>query len=83
MSSVEKRYYGIASAMLATMRTIGQTISMTIVSIIFAFYLGKLAITPESIPLLLKAIKILFLIFGGLCFFGVFLSALRGKSKRS
>ena len=35
MSSVEKRFYGVASAMLGTMRLVGQTFSMGIAMVIF------------------------------------------------
>ena len=46
MSSVESKYYGIASSTLGTMRLIGQMLSMGIAMLVFAVYLGKAAITP-------------------------------------
>ncbi|HGE71666.1 TPA: MFS transporter, partial [Candidatus Poribacteria bacterium] len=47
MSSVEKRYYGVASGTLATMRMVGQMLSMGVVMLIFSIYIGKEKITPE------------------------------------
>jgi Na+/melibiose symporter-like transporter len=51
MSSVEKRFYGIASGTLGTMRLTGQVLSMEIAVLIFATYIGRVQITPEYYPL--------------------------------
>jgi len=40
MSSVEKRFYGVASATLGTMRLTGQMLSMGIATLIVAVYMG-------------------------------------------
>lgn len=79
MSSVEKRFYGIASGTLGTMRLTGQVLSMGIAVLIFATYIGRVQITPEYYPLFLKSAKVAFIIFSVLCFFGTFASLLRGK----
>ncbi len=79
MSSVEKRFYGIASATLATMRVVGQMLSMAIVMLIFAIYIGKSLITPEIYPLLINSMQTSFAVFSLLCFFGIFASLARGK----
>jgi len=79
MSSVEKKSYGVASATLATMRLIGQTSSMVIVTLIFALYMGQVAITPENYLLFLASLKPAFAIFSGLCFIGIFASLARGN----
>lgn len=79
MSSVEKRFYGIASGTLGTMRLIGQMISMGIIMFIFAIQIGKVQISPEYYSLFLTSMKTLFTIFTTLCFFGVFTSLARGK----
>jgi MFS family permease len=79
MSSVERKYYGIASASVGTMRLTGQMLSMGIVMILFAVYLGRSRITPEQYPLFLKSARIAFLIFAVFCFFGVFASLARGR----
>jgi len=83
MSSVEKRFYGIASATLGTMRLVGQMLSMGIAMIIFAVFIGKVEITPEYYPPFLKSVNIAFTVFGVLCFAGVFASLARGKLIRN
>jgi EmrB/QacA subfamily drug resistance transporter len=79
MSSVEKRFYGIASATLATMRVVGQMLSMAIVMLVFAIYIGKVLMTPEIYPLLIDSMQTSFVVFSLLCFFGIFASLARGR----
>jgi len=79
MSSVEKKSYGVASATLATMRLIGQMMSMGIAMLILAIYLGKVQITPAYYKLFLISMKITIAIFSVLCFGGIFASLARGK----
>jgi len=79
MSSVEKRFYGVASATLGTMRLIGQTLSMGIVMLIFAVYIGKVQITPEHYVPFLTSTRTAFVIFAVLCFGGIFASLARGN----
>jgi len=79
MGSVEKRFYGVSSATLGTMRLTGQMLSMGIVMLIFATYIGRVQITPEYYPLFLTSVKVAFIIFATLCFGGIFASLARGK----
>jgi len=79
MSSVERKYYGIASASVGTMRLTGQTISMGIATLVFAIHIGKVKITPECYPQFLNSTHIIFIIFTILCAAGVFASLARGK----
>jgi len=79
MSSVEKRSYGVASAIVGTMRLTGQTLSLGIATLIFAVYIGKAQITPENHPLFLTSARTAFIIFAALCVGGVFASLARGK----
>ncbi|MBC8274688.1 MAG: MFS transporter [Chloroflexi bacterium] len=79
MSSVEKRFYGVASATLSTMRSIGMTFSMGMVMLIFAIYLGRVQITPEYYPQFLSSLNTAFIIFAALCFGSIFASLARGK----
>ncbi|MEM2802431.1 MAG: MFS transporter, partial [Archaeoglobaceae archaeon] len=78
MSSVEKKFYGIASATLATMRVLGQALSMGIVMITFAVTIGAARVS-ESLTGFMSAMKIAFAISAILCLFGVFASLARGK----
>lgn len=79
MSSVKQRFYGVASATLATMRQVGMTFSMGIVMLLFAVYLGRVEITPEYHPLFLSSVKTAFIIFTTLCSAGIFISLARGN----
>lgn len=79
MSSVHKKSYGVASAMVGTMRLIGQMTSMGIAMLVIAVYMGKVEITPEYYWLFQKSAKMIFMIFAGLCFGGIFASLARGK----
>ncbi len=79
MSSVEKKFYGVASAVLGTMRLVGQTLSMGITMVIFAVYIGRVEMKPEYYPFFLVSMKVAFSIFTALCFGGVFASLTRGK----
>jgi len=79
MSSVEKRFYGVAAGTLGTMRLTGQMLSMGIAMLIFAVHIGHTQITPEYFPVLLKSTRSAFILFGILCSGGVFASLVRGK----
>ncbi len=79
MSSVERRYYGVASGTLATMRTVGQTLSMGLVMLILALYVGRAQITPQQYPLFLTSAKLAFAIFAVLCCVGIVASLARGQ----
>ncbi|MGE5808270.1 MAG: MFS transporter [Nitrospirota bacterium] len=79
MSSIEKKFYGVGSATLGTMRLTGQMLSMGIAMVIFALSIGSARITPEYYPLFLKSMKTGFVIFSTLCFAGIFASLARGK----
>ncbi len=79
MSSVEKRFYGIASGTLGTMRTTGMMFSMGMVMLIFSLYIGRDQITPSNYPLFIKSVKAAFIIFTALCLAGVFASLSRGR----
>jgi EmrB/QacA subfamily drug resistance transporter len=83
MSSVEKRYYGVASGTLGTMRMVGQMLSMGVVMLIISVYIGKEKITPEYYQAFMKSIRIAFIIFSILCAGGVFASLSRGKVRES
>jgi len=79
MGSVEKKYYGVASATLATMRMVGHMLSMAIATLVFSMFIGKVRITPAVYPLFLASMKVSFVIFFVLCVCGVFFSLARGR----
>jgi len=81
MGSVERRFYGVASATVSTMRLIGQTMSIGIATLVFALFIGRVQITPDQYPALLESIQLCFMVFTALCFIGVFVSWWRGERK--
>ncbi len=80
MSSVDRRFYGVASGTLGTMRLTGQMFSMALTLLLFALYIGRVQITPEYYPLFLKSMKTAFSISAALCFAGIFASIARGRT---
>ena len=79
MSSVEKKYYGVASGTVATMRLIGQMLSMAIATLVFSFIIGNVEITPSSYGLFLSSINLIFMISSGMCIVGIYFSLTRGS----
>ncbi|NMB63692.1 MAG: MFS transporter [Spirochaetes bacterium] len=82
MSSVHKKYYGVASGILGTMRLTGQAFSMGIVTLILAVHMGRVQITPLYFDRFLQSSQTAFIIFTLLCFGGIFASLARGKIHR-
>ncbi len=82
MSSVDRRYYGIASSTIGTMRLVGQALSMAIVSFIFAANLGQAKIGPAVSTELIISTRSAFVIFAVMCVIGIFCSLARGKVSR-
>jgi MFS family permease len=78
MSSAEKRHLGIASGMVATMRSIGQLLSMAIAMFCFTIFIGPVTITPEVYPALMTSVTVAFIVFTLLCLVGVGASYVRG-----
>ena len=81
MGSVERKFYGVASAMVSTMRLLGQTFSMGLALLVFALFIGNIQITPLQYPALLSSIHTVFLICTVLCFIGIFAALIRTPNK--
>lgn len=82
MSSVEKRYLGIAGGTLATMRVAGQMFSMGIVMLVFGlFRISGVIITPSYYVQFLQSTRVAFAVSAALCAVGVFASLWRGKRR--
>jgi len=79
MGSVEKKFYGVASATLATMRMLGQMLSMGVATLVFSLLIGKVRIEPANYALFLRSMRVSFLVFFVLCCGGVFFSLARGR----
>lgn len=79
MSSVGKKFYGTSSGILATMRLLGQMLSMGIATLIFSIYNLRVQIAPKYFPSFLQTLRISFMIFSLLCILGIFASLARGE----
>lgn len=79
MGAVEKRFLGIASGTVGTMRLLGQMASMAVAMTVFSLFIGREKITPENYPMFLISVRTCFTISFILCFFGIFFSFFRGK----
>lgn len=79
MSAVEKKFFGVASATVSTMRLTGQMFSMGITMLVFAVILGDYPISTANNYLLLKSTKFIFAILAVICCVGIFASLARGK----
>ena len=78
MGSVEKRSYGVASATLATMRLVGQMLSMGVASLVLALFVGPEAVGPERAAAFVMGMRAAFVLYALLCVAGVFASLARG-----
>jgi len=81
MSSVEKRYLGVASATIGTMRLAGQMMSMAIATLVLHAFLGESKIVTGNHLLFIVSSRIIFAVFALLCVMGVFASLARGKKE--
>lgn len=82
MSSVEKHQYGIASGISATMRVVGQMVSMTIVTLFFALYFGASQVSDVPPATFIKSMSLAFGVFAIICVFGIWFSYSRGNMQR-
>jgi MFS family permease len=74
MSSVPPKDTSVASASVATMRTVGQAMSLGILTLVFAFVMGDVPIVEQYYPLLISSCQITCLICVVLCVASVFAS---------
>lgn len=79
MSSVDKKYYGVASSLISTMRVLGQNLSLGITMVVFAMFIGNVEITQAYFQHFLNSTRFIFSILTGLCIAGIFFSMARGK----
>jgi uncharacterized membrane protein len=79
MSSVDKRFYGVASGTLGTMRSTGMMFSMGVTMLIFALTVDRTPLATVPAPLMIGSMKVSFIILTGLCCAGIFASLARGR----
>ncbi len=80
MGSVPPKDTSVASAAVATMRTVGQAMSMGILTLVFAFVMGDVPIIQQYYPLLIQSCQITCIICVVLCIASVFASFVGIKS---
>ena len=80
MGSVPPKDTSVASASVATMRTVGQAMSIGILTLVFAFVMGNVPIIEKYYPLLISSCQITCLICVVLCIASVFASFVGIKS---
>jgi EmrB/QacA subfamily drug resistance transporter len=83
MGAVEKRYLGIASSTVSTMRLLGQMVSMAIAMVFFALFLGQEEISPSNYGLFLKSVHASFMVSAFFCIIGIFFSLYRGELRNN
>jgi len=81
MSSIPKSHLGIANGLEGTMRTIGQSLSIGVWTLITGLLIGSVEITPTYHPQFLISARIIFIIFLILTFVSVLFSIKRGRNK--
>jgi hypothetical protein len=79
MGSVEPRQYGLASAMVGTMRMLGQLFSMGTATLVVAVVVGRNEIGPENQAAFLGGARGLLAGFAALSALGIFASLARGR----
>ena len=82
MSSVENSHYGAASSTVATMRLIGQMLSMAVVTVIFSLMMGKAQISNANYGVFVTSVNLAFIIFSGMCIMGCYFSFTRGTVRQ-
>lgn len=79
MGSVDRRQYGLASAVLSTMRMLGQMISMGMAALVVALFVGRTTIGPSNQAAFVQGARLLLGAFAALSVAGIFASLSRGK----
>ena len=79
MSCVQPKDYSVANSILSTMRSVGQSSSMAVVTIVVGMTMGSQALTAAEPDTLVHTMHIIFSIFIALCLVGVVLSMQRRK----
>ena len=83
MSSVPPKDTSVASAAVATMRTVGQAMSLGILTLVFAFVMGNVPIVEQYYPLLISSCQITCIICVVLCIASVLASLVGIRSSEN
>ncbi len=80
MGSITHKDYGLASSIIATMRTIGMLTSMTIITALLSYYLGNQQVTPATGEQFVSTMHTTMILFSVMGLFAIFLST--GRIRR-
>jgi hypothetical protein len=88
MSSVDRRQYGIAAAVLSTLRFTGQAISLAVATSVLSANLGGVVLSNRSgaqIPVdaFMNGMRFALTILAGISAVGVFTSLIRGRIRNA
>ncbi|MGE5220478.1 MAG: MFS transporter, partial [Chloroflexota bacterium] len=88
MSSVERRQYGIAAAILSTFRFTGQAVSLAVATSVLSAHLGGVAVSARSgvrVPVapFMAGMKSALTVLAAICALGIFTSLIRGKIREA
>ncbi len=68
----DKRFFGVSSATLNTMRVMGQMMGMGVTMAVLAIFLGNAQLTPSNYSIFIQTAKIPFLIYAILCYISIY-----------
>lgn len=80
MSSVDKKDAAYASATQLTMRAVGQTMSLSLLTLVFAFIMGNLDLSSQYAHMIMQSSHIICGLCALVCFFGIIISLFGIKS---
>ena len=81
MSSVSSKDYGVTSSVISTMRSLGQSVGMALLTVIINYTIGNTPIAEVMPDVLVRNMQISFTVFASLCFVGMLFSMQRRKKK--
>lgn len=82
MGSVERKFASSASAIVSTMRVVGQTLSAGLFTMILALVMGAVPIIPEYYSLLTESCQFMAIVSTVLCIIAVFTSLVGVRSSK-
>lgn len=80
LGSVDKKDIATASASLSTVRTIGQSFSLGLLTLVFAYIMGNVPIIPQHYPQLILSSQVTMILSTILCIIAILLSLMGIKS---
>ena len=82
MGSVERHQFGVASGMIATMRTLGMVTSMTTITLVFSLLMGGQPVTGDTLPEFLTSMRLGLIAFVVFSCLGLVLALGRGRRRK-